>query len=103
MSVVVEVLMLLSCCCKYLLFILVHAAPPLESLSRVNPICGDGGVEKRATPVILWGEILVVLRLCEPLVGTFYLSTCVNYLLTLFVCRNEIDQRNHKSTGTTHQ
>ena len=83
----------------YLLFILVHAAPPLESFLRVNPICEDGGVEiKRAKPVILWKKFLWYYSFVNLLSVHFDLSTSVNYLLTLFVCSNEIDQRNRKSS-----
>jgi len=64
---------------------------------RVNPIREDGSVEVRRAKPDIMGKDLVVLRLREPLVGTFW-SKYVCQLLTLFVCSNEIGQRNRKSS-----
>jgi len=87
----------------YLLFILVHALPLPLNLFR-NPLCeGEPRLwgwrcrSKKSEACDIMEKILVVLRLREPLVGTFW-SKYVRQLLTLFVCSNEIDQRNHKSS-----
>ena len=52
---------------------------------KVNPICEDGGVEvRRAKPVILWKKYLWYYGFVNLLSVHFDLSTCVNYLHSLY-------------------